>query len=296
MENECEFVSSHGIIQSCDYYVPNYWTDYEWDVNTTFFSNIRNGQSIHINSDCIPRLFRSIDRIPEPFVLVTGDSDYSIANNMFWKSEGDFLKDVGHPKLLHWFAQNLMYKHPKLTNSPIGLDYHTIKNRSCWGLQQMMPIQQEDFLKMVRNKSKPFWERDNKVYFNLFNERCTQRKAAMDTVKPEVCFREHSEVDRNTTWENQATCAFVLSPFGNGPDAHRTWEALILGCIPINQKSELDPLFEGLPVWLVDDWNEVNDSEKREAIIEKFKSMTFNYDKLKLSYWKGLFNGFNARF
>ena len=37
---------------------------------------------------------------------------------------------------------------------------------------------------------------------------------------------------------------FVLSPRGNGLDAHRTWEAMLVGAIPIVRASALNPLYE----------------------------------------------------
>ena len=50
---------------------------------------------------------------------------------------------------------------------------------------------------------------------------------------------------------------FIISPHGNGLDCHRTWEALALGCYPIIKSSPLDCMFEGLPVIIVNNWNEV---------------------------------------
>ena len=50
---------------------------------------------------------------------------------------------------------------------------------------------------------------------------------------------------------------FVLSPRGNGLDAHRTWEALLVGAIPVVRSSALDILYEGLPVLIVKDWAHV---------------------------------------
>ena len=35
---------------------------------------------------------------------------------------------------------------------------------------------------------------------------------------------------------------FILSPRGNGLDCHRTWEALLLGCIVVTKTSTLDPI------------------------------------------------------
>ena len=51
--------------------------------------------------------------------------------------------------------------------------------------------------------------------------------------------------------------AFVISPHGRGLDCYRTWEALLMGCVPIVKRSPLDRLYHGLPVAIVDDWREI---------------------------------------
>jgi hypothetical protein len=49
----------------------------------------------------------------------------------------------------------------------------------------------------------------------------------------------------------------------------------------------LDPLFEGLPVWIVHDWSEVT-QEGMDAVIRSFKEQTFQLEKLELRYWQNL--------
>jgi hypothetical protein len=59
---------------------------------------------------------------------------------------------------------------------------------------------------------------------------------------------------------------------------------LLLGCYPIIQHSPLDPLFEDLPVVLINDWKEVTESfleEKRKIFDEK----TWPTEKLYAPYW-----------
>jgi hypothetical protein len=52
---------------------------------------------------------------------------------------------------------------------------------------------------------------------------------------------------------------FVLSPPGNGPDCHRTWESIYLGAVPIVHQSTW-PSFEfELPVKVVNDWQQIGD-------------------------------------
>lgn len=294
MEDKCDFISSTGFLFGCDHHDPQPQAELHW-CRGIDFSSIRRGQVLHVPTAAVWHVFQNINNIPEPFVLVTGFSDTNIPNGTFWPNDAAFFRDVEHSKLIHWFSQNLMRSHPKLTHLPIGIEYHSVNAREhgMYGIPHATPVEQENALKNIKKNAKPFWERDMRVYINLFHDRCDDRRQAMQTVtSPEVCYRETKEINRHDTWKNQINFAFVLSPFGNGMDCHRTWESLILGGIPIIHKSGIDPLFDELPVWLVDDWNDVNDEDKRKAVIEKFKNMTFNYDKLKREYWVELFHRF----
>ena len=96
--------------------------------------------------------------------------------------------------------------------------------------------------------------------------------------------KEYRLISRKTLWNNMLKYAFIASPHGNGLDCHRTWEALVLGCIPIVKKSPLDGLYEGLPVLIVNEWSDINEQLLKDKI-EEFKNKQFNMDKLKLEYW-----------
>lgn len=52
---------------------------------------------------------------------------------------------------------------------------------------------------------------------------------------------------------------YVISPPGNGPDCHRTWEALYLGAIPVVKESSWPFRHLDLPVIKVQGWEELSD-------------------------------------
>jgi hypothetical protein len=52
---------------------------------------------------------------------------------------------------------------------------------------------------------------------------------------------------------------FVLSPPGNGPDCHRTWEALYLGATPIVIRSSWPFVDQSVPALVIDSWENLAD-------------------------------------
>jgi hypothetical protein len=77
---------------------------------------------------------------------------------------------------------------------------------------------------------------------------------------------------------------FVVSPEGAGFDCHRTWEALLLGCIPIVKRSLVTDLLERLPVLIVDEWAQVR-RERLQSFLVELGRKTFDYSNLFREVW-----------
>lgn len=65
-------------------------------------------------------------------------------------------------------------------------------------------------------------------------------------------------MDSDTYFDILPSYQFVISPEGNGIDCHRTYEALIAGCIPIVEDREgIRKKYEGCPVLYTKDYSEI---------------------------------------
>ena len=286
-ETKCYYVSSRGLLKSCDVFSCTPMSSIPQLIN--YEKNMRqqkDGSVIYVCNTAIPEFISLLPNINYRFVLVSGDSDTTVPNDIF-KSNADFIKFMDSDKLIHWYSQNCIANHPKISRMPIGLDYHTLsENNYKWG-PQSLPINQEKELLELKTNAKPFWERELKCYSNFhfsFYKFGQDRKDAMNQIPTNLMFYEKNEVQRNESWKKQSDYAFVISPHGNGLDCHRTWEALALGCIVIVKTSGLDPLHIGLPVLIVKEWSDVC-KELLEETIQKFQRKQFNYSKLTLDYW-----------
>lgn len=294
---DCKFVGSRGLLNSCDRKSPTPVPDFD-GLNPELYKNLEPNEVLHVCPQALRNFVNKVlPNITVPFILLTNNSDWTIPEDV--QKEFDVL--IEHPLLTHWFSQNCVIDHPKITRIPIGLDYHTLTptrkqtfvwsqpERHSWGLKAE-PVVQEEQLINLKNVSKPFWERELKAYANFQFLMTTRygkvdRVECLNTVPKNLVFYEPTKCTRDVSWNNMIKYTFVLSPHGNGLDCHRTWEALCLGCIPIVKSSKIDPLFEDLPVWIVNAWSEVTEENMKNKINE-FRERTFRYERIELSYWR----------
>lgn len=293
MEDKCIFVSSRGILKSMDIHSPTPSSS-TFTVNRTLFPqnplDLKSGSTIYICNTAIKDFIENIlPMLVNPFILVSGDADISMPFEAI--SESTFEDFINDKRLIHWFCQNLMMTciHSKMSQLPIGLDYHTLSkpgSQHPWGMGSL-PIHQEKLLlECMKSSSK---ERILQCYSNFhyatfgINQRGDRQELLQQVSHTLIAF-EPSFVDRETSWRHQSQVFFVLSPKGGGYDCHRTWEALCLGCIPIVKSSALDPLYNELPVLIVKNWSDINEKLLQETVIE-FSKKSFCVEKLTLAYW-----------
>jgi hypothetical protein len=299
----CKYVGSRGLLNSCTRKSTIPVPDFD-GLNPALYENIQeDNEVLHVCPQALRNFVEKVlPNLKRPFVLLTNNSDWTIPDDVSY----EFTRLVNHPLLTHWFAQNCVVDHSKITRIPIGLDYHTLmptrKQMFTWSQPEKHPwgtkadpVLQEQTLIRFKSASKPFWERSISAYANFQFLMTTRygkidRTECLNTVSRELVYYEPIKCIRNICWENMVKHAFVLSPQGNGLDCHRTWEALCLGCIPIIKTSGLDPLFTNLPVWIVSSWSEVS-KENMVAKINEFKERTFEIEKLTLDYWQRLIRG-----
>lgn len=256
-------------------------------------SQVQSNDILYFTSLSLRRLHRQIMLIPKPFILVSGGGDCECPNQIF-DTDAEFQKFIDCPNIVHWFCQNVLIKHPKITPIPLGLDYETIMYhtdiRSDRG-PKMTPLEQEKQIMELRENMCAFWERIPICYGNfqhLFTTKYGSDRVDAIRKIPQKLIYYDSKCIRESTFKNQTNFAFVVSPFGQDYECIRTWEALCLGCIVILKTSPIDSIYADLPVLIINDWSEITQSFL-ELAIERFKEKhqkgEFNYDKLTKKYW-----------
>jgi hypothetical protein len=99
------------------------------------------------------------------------------------------------------------------------------------------------------------------------------------------CFYEFGKINQWKYYTYVGRSKFVLSPLGMGKDCYRTWEALYLGSIPIVINSTLNPIYQDLPVLIVNDYEELN-LEFLQNVYNNMTKRTYDYRRLYKGFWQ----------
>lgn len=289
-----QLVNSRSILFACDIHPANPQSSI---ANTTYLDSIPGQLSDYIKKNAVatPSVFVPSDglnyfanqilpQLKNAFILVSGDSDLPINET----SLGCTLENLlANPLIVAWHAQNRDFDHPKLHSLPIGINLHNLwSNPLQWGGGSILPTLQELQLQTIAEQAPSFLSREQKIFCNWhFSIDRADRKNCLDKIDKSVCFFQPDPRPMVETWEMQSKFQFVLSPHGAGLDCHRTWEALLLGCIPIVKAAKINDLFQGLPVITVGDWEEINQQFLVNAANDITRK-TFNLEKLSMRYWK----------
>lgn len=165
--------------------------------------------------------------------------------------------EVGDPVLLEHLSDkfnriycvNWLGNHPKISPIPIGLE----------NIQYLRNGIPGDFDKIRSRALSASKDRPIKllVAFSLHTNPEMRKEALLASRGiPGVRILQNS-IHPYEYLELVAQSKFVLSPQGNGPDCHRTWEAVYLGAIPIVHESAWPFKSFELPVEQIRSWNEI---------------------------------------
>lgn len=200
------------------------------------------------------------------YVLITHGSDTEIdARQLPW---------IGRAggKLGHWFAQNLLTEHPKLTPLPIGLANRQWPHGDLEAVARTVaPAKRAGILHAAFTlDTHPDRERAWAAVTRAF-----PASALPDVTQP---FAQYLA--------DLARHRFCACPRGNGIDTHRFWECQYFGVVPVVERSTHTEMWakRGLPMLLLDDWSELSADRLRSAS----PTAELGREWLELSHYAGI--------
>lgn len=240
-------------------------------------SYLHNGESIFFcKTDFIYEEFEKIKKNKNKVILITGNSDYCITDEIASKVPKNIIK---------WFCQNRLSDNPILESIPLGIE-NTVPCKINGHGYVWDHAHEKD--KMLQNLLLERQSHKNLCYANFdLNTNYTHRSI----IKKYVLNLEHvTWNDANLSYQNFIQDIInhdsVICAQGNGPgDNHRIYETLYCGRVPITfnpvQYNFLHKLF---PVLLIKDLQELNDRKEMERRIREIKNK-INLLYLDCDYW-----------
>lgn len=213
--------------------------------------------------------FRSLGkRIKVPYIIITHGHHL----DSFQPEYKRFLEDN---KIIAWFSIDPYYLSlPKFYPLPLGV----------WqSKSQKIYTRKSHFNKLF---SKLRYKHKNKlIYTNFSFKTYEKRDLVKDILKKKHLYKQTYRKNFEDYIIEMSNYKFTASPRGAGIDCYRTWEALLVGSIPIVLSSSLDPLYEDLPVLIIQDWNQLNKNFLKKKYLEITKKK-YSLRKLYIDYWQ----------
>lgn len=243
-----------------------------------------------------------IKQLMVPFVIITcaGDGEFpsdhfAKKGNMSWFDDAGQIIEYLRTNIYfkHWFTVNKTIPNNDLfTSIPYGLDFWAKRRQPFFGEGPEEIFLQNKTLTDIVSNSKHFSKRIPisfcNFHFNFTDDRYYgDRRNLCKILSNKVAYFQKNKLPRTQYWIEMSKYSFVISPFGHGMDCIRTMEALCLGCIVIMKKSCLDCIYEGLPILLINEWEDITEQLLNETLIT-YSNKEFNLNKLTFNYWKDL--------
>lgn len=245
------------------------------------FSNLHDGKNIFFTKiEFINQDFKTISNLKNDVILITGNSDKSVDENLF---------NMKPKNVKKWYANNATFKHDDLIPLPIGLENtHTCK-RDGHGVVWNHAFEKVKILSRVDKNQKI---NSGKIFSNFnINTNITFRSKVkrLSIELPYITWKEPN-LSYNELISDMINHGSSLCPIGNGIDTHRVYESLYCGVTPIVFSIQDSPIFTKLytklPILILDS---PEDLQNKDLIMEKLNNIKFadfDMDIIYYDYWE----------
>jgi hypothetical protein len=188
------------------------------------------------------------------FILISHNSDENITEK--------YLNIANHPMIKMWYAQNVLFEHPKLILIPIGIA------NSSWAHGSLNAFN----IPITNMKTKDIY-----FFFNLYTNKNERFECYNEILKKGLSFG--NQLNYYDYIKELSLYKYAICPPGNGVDCHRLWECLYLGVIPILKRSIFtEKIAKSFKCVIVDKWEDLS----IEKIMVEYVQPP-NYPKLNMN-------------
>lgn len=241
-------------------------------------SKLHNGKNIiFCKTDFLIEEFRNISTINNEVILISGNSDYAITDNLMKLLPSNVIK---------WFAQNALSNDNRLIPIPMGIENKLPSERNGHGIGYYDRVEIKEKLIERRLNITP----TKKIYSNFqvstnYNHRNPIKNLCINSNHIDW---EEPTLSLEQFFDKILDYEMVVCPAGNGVDTHRLWEVLYSNRIPITIKVgnfKIYELYEELPIIILNSLDELNDVNLINEKLLDLNSKLLNIEFIDLNFW-----------
>lgn len=245
-------------------------------------SVLHNSQTVFFcKTDYLLEDFNTIQQLNNDVILITGNSDYAITED---------LVKIAPKNIIKWYAQNALPNSEILEPIPIGLENKLESYRLNHGVgyydravnRESLIKKYQDYTSLDVNK--------NKIYANFnISTNVHYRDAVRNIINGNnhVVWEEPNH-SLESYYQKMIEFDMILCPIGNGIDTHRLWEVLYCNRIPVTIKInnfKIYELYNKLPIILLDKIEDLHDIDLILSKKKEIQSKKYDSSILDTNYW-----------
>jgi hypothetical protein len=242
-------------------------------------SHLHDGKTIFFcKTDYLLQDFETITKLDNKVILITGNSDYSIT---------DQIVSLAPKNIKKWYAVNALTNNSIIEPIPIGLENQYFSQRDGHGIGY--PDRASLKESILHNLDKNYIPTQF-LYCNFNISTNPNHRQKVHNIAKQLNYItiDQSNLSLDIFFKQIQDHKMVICPAGNGIDTHRLWEVLYCNRIPITIRSancKIYDLYSRLPIIIL---NETEDLLNDDLIEHKYNiiiNTKYNLDILDSSYW-----------
>lgn len=251
-------------------------------LSVNHLANCHNDDNIiFCKTDFILSEFNRINDLKKDVILITGNSDYPITDN---------IASLCPLNINRWYAANAVSNDPRIVPIPIGIENRFECKRNGHGIAFAQRYNKKyqiinDFLcKQIEPKKS--------IYANFSTHTNPQHREPIKKIilnTPHISWSEPT-LSYFELYKEIFDHKMVVCPIGNGIDTHRLWETLYCNRIPIVitiDNYKIYELYSQLPIIMIDSIDKMLDPDYINTLYMSVRSRTYNLPSLlSIDYWQ----------
>lgn len=243
-------------------------------------SNLHDGKTVFFcKTDYLLQDFETITKLDNEVVLITGNSDYPIT---------DQIVSLAPKNIKKWYAVNALTYNNMVEPIPLGLENQYFSTRDGHGIGY--PDRASLKESILQNLDKNYIP----TQFLYCNFNITTNPAYRQKIYDMAKQSKYITLDNPTLtlydmFQKIQDHKMVLCPAGNGIDTHRLWEVLYSHKIPVTIKTgdyKIYKLYKELPIIILDNIENLLNYDLIKNKYDNIINKQYNLEILNSFYWK----------